>query len=129
MAQFRVPTRNDRFGFVMSIDARITEFRLSSTADLVGSLILSGVDPADANEFKNVDSLTVIADWLDFGEARSYYALTAIVSSESGLCATLSVQVPAADRLQLEMKAAIMEEWNEVTVTKLREFGFSEPWI
>lgn len=45
MAQFRISNRNDRFGFKLSLDARITEFKMSNTADLIGNLILVGVDP------------------------------------------------------------------------------------
>lgn len=127
MAQFRIPTRNDRYGFDMSVDARITEFKLANTADLIGNLILAGVEPSCATEFRNSREVTIILDWYD--EEKRTFGMAALTSCESGYCATMNIQVPASKRLQLEMKAAIMEEWNEVTVTKLREFGFSEPYI
>lgn len=127
MSQFRTPTRNDRYGFDMSIDARITEFKLSSAADLIGSLILAGVDPVDASEFRNSSEVTVILDWLD--DTKQVFAMTATISCESGLCATMEIQVPASQQLQLEMKAALMEEWASVTITKLKEFGFIGPWL
>lgn len=127
MSQFRTPTRNDRYGFDMSIDARITEFKLSNTADLIGSLILADVDPVEASEFRNSSEVTMILDWLD--DTKQIYAMNAIISCESGLCATMEIQVPASQQLQLEMKAALMEEWVGVTVTRLKEFGFSNPWI
>lgn len=127
MPQFRTPTRNDRYGFDMSIDARITEFKLSNTADLIGSLILADVDPVEASEFRNSSEVTMILDWLD--GTKQVFAMTAIISCESGLCATMEIQVPASQQLQLEMKAALMEEWISVTVTKLKEFGFTGPWL
>lgn len=127
MPQFRTPTRNDRYGFDMSIDARITEFKLSNTADLIGSLILADVDPVEASEFRNSNEVTMILDWLD--DTKQVYAMNAIISCESGLCATMEIQVPASQQLQLEMKAALMEEWVDVTVTRLKELGFSNPWI
>lgn len=127
MPRFRIPTRNDRYGFDMSIDARITEFKLSSAADLIGSLILADVDPADANEFRNSSEVTVILDWLD--DTKHVFAMTATIGCENGLCATMEIQVPASQQLQLEMKAALMEEWVDVSVTRLKEFGFGNPWI
>lgn len=129
MPQFRVPNRNDRFGFNLSLDARITEFKLSNTADLIGNLILVGVDPEDAKRFRNSNLVTVILDWVGFDEECQTYALTAMISSGDGLCATMEIQAPASERLQLDMKAALMEEWADVTVTRLKEFGFGNPWI
>lgn len=129
MPQFRVPNRNDRFGFNLSLDARITEFKLSNTADLIGNLILVGVDPEDAKRFRNSNLVTVILDWVGFDEECQIYGLTAMISSGDGLCATMEIQVPASERLQLDMKAALMEEWVDVTVTRLKEFGFGNPWI
>lgn len=127
MPQFRIPTRNDRYGFDMSIDARITKFKLSNTADLIGNLILANVDPSCASEFRNSREVTIILDWYD--EEERTFGMAALISCDKGYCATMNIQVPASERLRLEMKAAIMEEWNEVTVTKLREFGFSEPCV
>lgn len=125
MPQFRVPTRTDRYGFDMSIDARITEFKLSNTADLIGNLILSDVDPVEASEFRNSSEVTVILDWID--ETELVFAITALISNDSGSCAILEIQAPASQRMLLEMKAALMEEWVDCTVTRLKEFGFTGP--
>lgn len=127
MPQFRTPTRADRYGFEMSIDARIAEFKLSSTADLIGHLILADVDLVDASEFRNSSEVTIILDWLD--DTKQVFAMTAVIGCESGLCATMEIQVPTSQRLQLEMKAALMEEWASTAVTRLKEFGFTGPWL